>query len=188
VDRIVFSRLGYNYGCFSNFYRRPFDYRGRRWLTSEHAYQAQKFLGSSDQLNVWMASTPTGARRIGNDPLRALRPDWEEPSPDPVLPHITKVKDRVMYDVCLAKFREHKDLIHTLLDTGGAEIVEDGSEWGDAYWAETSPGVGQNKLGKVLMAVRDQLRRDALDELVRLTEEHGGYDADFPPYPKRDDP
>ncbi len=34
------------YGCFSNFSPHPFEFDGKRWPTSEHYFQAQKFAGT----------------------------------------------------------------------------------------------------------------------------------------------
>ena len=34
------------HGCFSNFSRHPFELGGKRWPTSEHYFQAQKFAGT----------------------------------------------------------------------------------------------------------------------------------------------
>jgi len=43
MDRIEFYRTGDEYGCFSNFADYPIVVDGKRWPTSEHYFQAQKF-------------------------------------------------------------------------------------------------------------------------------------------------
>ena len=85
-----------------------------------------------------------------------------------------------MYEVVLAKFRQNKGLGKMLCDSGSAYLVEDTHRTGDAYWGETSPGVGHNRLGHILMKVRDKLREEyrqmnACQELTRLTEAMGLY-------------
>ena len=60
-----------------------------------------------------------------------------------------------MYDVCKQKFTENEDLKIKLLQTGLEPIVE-GNTWGDTYWGKCK-GVGQNKLGQILMRIRNEL-------------------------------
>ena len=72
-----------------------------------------------------------------------MRSDWEE------------VKDKVMYEIVLAKFTQNPDLKEKLLATGD-ESLEEGNTWGDTIWG-TVDGVGENRLGKILMRVRDEL-------------------------------
>ena len=56
----------------------------------------------------------------------------------------------------LAKFQTHADIRATLLATGNEEIIENAP--GDFYWGCGKDGSGQNKLGEILMAVRDLLK------------------------------
>jgi predicted NAD-dependent protein-ADP-ribosyltransferase YbiA (DUF1768 family) len=60
-----------------------------------------------------------------------------------------------MYDVVSAKFANNRVLRDSLLATGTQEIVE-GNTWGDTFWGQVN-GKGQNKLGKLLMKIRDEL-------------------------------
>src|SRR5215470_11748234 len=46
MKRILFYRVGEPYGGFSNFSPHPVELNGRRWPTSEHYFQAQKFAGT----------------------------------------------------------------------------------------------------------------------------------------------
>ena len=43
-DKILFYGVGDEHGAFSNFAPYPISLDGRRWPTSEHYFQAQKFL------------------------------------------------------------------------------------------------------------------------------------------------
>ena len=85
------------------------------------------------------------AARIGRDRKRPLRRDWES------------VKDSIMREAVLAKFTQHADLREKLLGTGDAEIVEHTDR--DSYWGDGGDGSGHNMLGRILMSVRDELRR-----------------------------
>lgn len=60
-----------------------------------------------------------------------------------------------MFEAVLNKFQTHKDLSELLLSTGGNDIVENAP--GDYYWGCGKDGSGLNKLGKILMRVRDSL-------------------------------
>jgi len=144
---IRFYRAGDAYGFFSNFSRHPITLKGKEWPTTEHYFQAQKFPGTAHEEEVRAAFGPGEAARMGRQRSRPLRPDWEQ------------VKDDVMREAVLAKFTQHEDLRSALLDTGDAELVEHTAN--DAYWADGGDGTGRNMLGKILMEVREQLRRGA---------------------------
>ena len=121
--------------------------KGRIWLTSEHYFQAQKFAGMPDEEEVRQAKSPMVAARMGRSRKRPLRKDWES------------AKDSIMHDAVLAKFSQHADLRATLLATGGSTIVEHTKN--DAYWGDGGDGSGKNRLGEILMEVREELRAEA---------------------------
>lgn len=125
----------------SNFYYAPIVYEGVRYNSTEVAYQASKTLYDSDK-KKFVGLTSPEAKRLGRE--IKLRDDWES------------VKDQIMYEVCWLKFSTHQDLKESLLATGDEELIE-GNWWGDTYWGVCN-GVGQNKLGKILMKIRSELR------------------------------
>ena len=133
-----------DYGCFSNFSAHPIELDGRRWPTSEHYFQAQKFAEREHQEAIRAAKSPMIAARMGRDRQRPLRPDWES------------VKDAVMHKAVLAKFTQHADLRERLLATGDATLVEHTER--DRYWGDGGDGSGKNMLGRILMNVRADLR------------------------------
>jgi N-glycosidase YbiA len=142
---IRFYGVSDEYGCFSNFAPYPIDLGGRRWPTSEHYFQAQKFGDSALQEEVRQARTPREAARLGRSRRHPLRRDWE------------RVKEDVMRRAVLAKFTQHADLRAVLLSTGDAVLVEHTEN--DSYWGDGGDGSGKNRLGDILMSVRDELRR-----------------------------
>ncbi|KYF79038.1 Swarming motility protein YbiA [Sorangium cellulosum] len=142
---INFYRAGDAYGFFSNFSRHPVTLKGKVWPTSEHYFQAQKFPGTRHEEEIRNAPGPGEAARMGRQRSRPLRPDWEQ------------VKDDIMREVVRAKFTQHEELKRALLDTGDAELVEHTTN--DAYWADGGDGSGVNMLGKILMEIREELRR-----------------------------
>jgi len=60
-----------------------------------------------------------------------------------------------MYEVVSAKFLQNPPLMFKLIHTDDQELIE-GNSWGDTYWG-VCRGSGQNKLGKILMAIRTML-------------------------------
>ncbi len=143
-DTIRFYSVGDPYGEFSNFARFPIRLDGVSWPTTEHYFQAQKFVDARDRAEVRQARTPAVAAAIGRDRRRKLRRDWE------------RVKVGVMRRAVEAKFAQHPDLAELLLGTGDALVIEHTAN--DSFWGDGGQGRGRNELGRILMAVRDQLR------------------------------
>lgn len=61
-----------------------------------------------------------------------------------------------MYEICKAKFSQNEELRNRLIETGD-EHLEEGNTWGDRIWG-TVNGIGENRLGKILMRVREKLK------------------------------
>jgi ribA/ribD-fused uncharacterized protein len=61
-----------------------------------------------------------------------------------------------MLEAVRAKFTQHADLRETLLGTGLSKNVEHTEN--DAYWGDGGDGRGKNRLGEILMSVREELR------------------------------
>lgn len=62
-------------------------------------------------------------------------------------------RDRAMAQALKAKYSQHPELAQKLLDLDGY-YLEEGNHWGDRYWGVD--GTGQNRLGILLMALRDR--------------------------------
>jgi ribA/ribD-fused uncharacterized protein len=139
---IEFYHQNKPYGFFSNFAPYPINLKGKIWATSEHYFQAQKFLGTVYEEEIRQAKTPGEAARLGRDRTKPLRSDWEI------------VKDDIMHEALSAKFTQHPDLKNKLLATGSAELIEHTKN--DRYWADGGDGSGKNMLGKLLMEIRDR--------------------------------
>lgn len=124
----------------------PTDIRfeGLTYPSSETAFQAAKCLDMKDRkafihLNGYQAKKK--GRKVN------LRPDWES------------VKIDIMHQILKQKF-SNPSLKQKLLDTENAELIE-GNTWGDTFWGvDISTGKGENHLGKLLMQVRDELRKE----------------------------
>jgi ribA/ribD-fused uncharacterized protein len=147
---------GHVYGFFgkyewlSNFYPAPCEIKSRLtcgfiiFPTVEHAFQAQKVTNVQDLQKIINAPTPSKAKVIGRKVK--LRSDWDE------------IKDTVMYECVLSKFKINTALRLKLIETKG-ELVELNT-WGDTYWGAVNIDgdvVGKNMLGNILQLVRQQI-------------------------------
>lgn len=135
-----------DYGCFSNFSRHKLFLKDKSWKTSEHYFQAQKFVGTSHEEELRLADSPMEVAKMGRDRKRPLRKDWET------------AKDDIMREALKAKFTQNKDLKKILLETDDAELVEHTAN--DNYWGDGGNGSGKNMLGKLLMELREELKNE----------------------------
>ena len=132
------------YGAFSNLFKRPIEFEGVIFLTSEHAYQAGK--ARKPEVRDWILSAPTPA-------LAAMAAHglyvWD------VVPNWSRIKFDRMRAVLRAKFDQHADLRELLLSTGKARLVEAGTVNNavNRLWGEVN-GKGENTLGVMLMELR----------------------------------
>jgi len=143
---INFYNPSEEYGEFSNFAHYSVWLNKRRWPTTEHYFQAQKFDSHEYQEMIRYAKTPSLAANLGRSRKQKLRRNWES------------IKVNVMREAVRAKFTQHDDLRELLLSTGEAKLVEHTAN--DAYWGDGGDGSGKNMLGKVLMEIREELREN----------------------------
>lgn len=135
---MVIDNFRGKYYFLSNFYDAPVTYLGYTFKNNEAAFQGAKCLS---RIQEFCNLNPSEAKHLGR--RVHLRSDWEQ------------VKDSVMYDICRAKFTQNPNLRTLLIQTGDAELVE-GNTWGDRVWG-VCDGVGENRLGKILMRIRKEL-------------------------------
>lgn len=129
------------YYFLSNFYPCKVEWQGIVYENNESAFQSAKCVNLEQRKN-FIGLDPSTAKRKGR--RVKLRNDWEE------------IKDKVMYEIVLNKFLQNEDIRDKLLKTG-EEKLEEGNTWNDYYWGVYN-GRGKNKLGKILMQVREELR------------------------------
>lgn len=138
------------FAFLSNFYEqksRIMDGWGNRYPTVEHAFQAMKTTERQKRSEIANAATPGKAKRLGRQVQ--LRPDWEE------------IKEDVMRACLRAKF-SNPALGEKLLATGD-QWLEEGNTWHDNYWGvcqcERCQDIrGRNRLGHLLMELREEMR------------------------------
>lgn len=129
------------YFFLSNFYIAPVKYGDYIYTSNEAAFQAQKVGDNASRVDFCYLY-PSQAKSKGRHVT--LRSDWET------------VKDNIMYEIVLAKFTQNENLRKRLIATGNEELIE-GNDWGDQYWG-VSNGSGKNKLGQILMRVREEVK------------------------------
>ena len=132
------------YFFLSNFYECPVTYKGVTYLNTESAFQAQKILDNEKRGKLFSHLNPSKAKSKGRSVN--LRHDWEQ------------VKDKEMYNIVFSKFSQDPIMKKKLLDTGD-QYLEETNTWNDTYWG-VCRGVGKNKLGKILMEVREEIKSE----------------------------
>ena len=140
------------YFFLSNMYPCTIRLNNITFPSAEHAFQAFKCVNAEDFNKILNCKSSRLARKLGR--RVKLRSDWE------------RVKDQIMFEVVKAKFMQNLDLANKLINTYPKILVE-GNTWKDTYWGvdlfrhneEYKYGYyGRNKLGEILMQVRDLLR------------------------------
>lgn len=139
----MISSFADGYSFLSNFYPAPVF----GFPTTEHFYQAAKSHDPKHHKVVMATPYPGRAKRLGQKVK--LRRDWET------------VKFKVMEKALREKFKD-KELCEALLATGDQELLE-GNTWHDNVWGNCWCGKcreipGQNRLGKMLMMIREELK------------------------------
>lgn len=141
----------------SNFWFCEVMFEGVKYPTVEHAYQAAKYdklLLSHIDIDgnkiyvrdvIRESEKPGQAKRLGKK--FKLREDWEQ------------VKALIMKDLLREKFK-NPYLREKLIATKDW-ILEEGNHWHDTFWGIYPPGSGngQNMLGKLIMEVREEIKR-----------------------------
>lgn len=127
------------YFFLSNFFPHPIYFDGSWWPTAEHAFQAAKTRDEGEREKIRSAKTAFEAKKLGRK--AKMRLDWYS------------IRVDVMRRILREKFTNSQ--LRTMLhQTGEAELIE-GNRWGDEFWG-VCDGVGENKLGKLLMEIRKE--------------------------------
>jgi ribA/ribD-fused uncharacterized protein len=139
------------YRFLSNFDPTPVVYMGFEFKTAEHLYNAMKTDSLPEALYVMDAPTPGQAKNRGRSVT--LRANWQSTE-----------RFSAMRATLGAKFIGNRELAQKLVATGDAPLTE-ANKWHDQTWGDCYCGQprcaedGENHLGKMLMELRDDLRR-----------------------------
>jgi predicted NAD-dependent protein-ADP-ribosyltransferase YbiA (DUF1768 family) len=173
-------REGEGSHALSKYARKDFMYRGVFYSSVERAYlerQARHFRFT--ELALILASEPGLYRAADRKNQKHVRfwTSWSNkvfgdlPATDPRVRAWKTKKDQVMFGIVLAKCRSDANAARVLLATGSQFLVD--VDTPDPHWSSISNKddselarlidegglVGDNRLGLILMAVRNALRR-----------------------------
>lgn len=140
-DKDKITRFKGKYLFLSSMYICPIQYKGIKYNSSEVAFQSMKFDNEEMRREIAKLSAKA-AHEIGKK--YPLRKNWHN------------IKEDIMYDITLCKFKQNRDLAKKLLSTGNKELIQE-NNWNDTVWG-TVNGIGENKLGKILMKVREEIK------------------------------
>ena len=130
----------------SNFSSFQVDWHGRRWATSEHAYQAAHFFDTAPELAEAISSARSAhdAFKIAKANADKAPANWE------------KIKPALMEDICRHKLEQNEYVRQKLLQTQELPLVEDSPT--DSFWGWGPSQNGRNQLGKIWMILRLELQ------------------------------
>lgn len=130
----------------SNFSSFAVDWRGRRWSTSEHAYQAAHFIDTDKKLfeEIFKARSAHDAYKIAKANADKAPRNWDE------------IKTVVMEEIVRLKLEQNPYVRKKLLETEDLLLVEDSPK--DSFWGWGPDKMGRNELGKIWIKLRDELR------------------------------
>lgn len=133
-----------DYEALSNFSECQIRMGGVYYPSVEHAYQAAKTIDKKERELFLNDNVTAGrAKRIGR--TITIREEWDD------------IKVSVMRELCRQKYNIPK-YQQILLLTGDA-LIQEGNNWNDLFWGvDLQSGVGNNNLGKILMAIRSDLQ------------------------------
>lgn len=131
---------------FSNFSSFQVEWRGRHWPTSEHAYQAARFMGVREDLveRIFEANSAHEAWEIMGQNKHVQIKNWDE------------IKAETMLDICRHKLEQNPYVQKKLKLTNDEYLVEDSPV--DGFWGWGPDKMGRNELGKVWMKLREDMK------------------------------
>jgi len=140
--------------------------------TSEHLFQAAKYIypGASDShvkygKTILSMTTANRAKALGSnsnpaysDKQKAQILNIKKTRPSHIRPNWDNLRDKIMFVILCVKFGDkNPHLQKRLIDTGDS-IIREVSPY-DNYWGTGKDMKGLNKLGKLLMKVRNKIRQ-----------------------------
>jgi len=132
--------------CFSNFSSFSVKWKGKLWPTSEHAYQASRFMESNPRVVeiINKARSADEAYKIAQKYLGIKFVNYDK-----------SIDSKNMESILRAKLKQNPYVMHKLLQTGRRKIVEDSPK--DSFWGWGKDKKGRNELGKIWMKLRDEI-------------------------------
>ena len=131
----------------SNFFPAKVHYEDLDYPSVENAYQAAKW--PSNKRQEFTMVSAARAKMLGKKAPQFDAKEWNAK------------KFQIMATLVLQKFIMNQPLKEMLLATEDA-YLEEMNSWNDTYWGTNEDCEGQNNLGKILMCVREIIRKNEL--------------------------
>lgn len=137
----------------ANVYKCPVTYNGVGYSSAEQAYHAQKFdpIEDRDVFYAILNSTKPGdAKKIAHENEDRVRVDWS-----------CYTRLRTTIGIVTAKMQQNPKIAKALLETDNKYLVEEAPD--DRLWGMVTSGgmlEGSNYMGRILMYVREKLRKE----------------------------
>lgn len=122
------------------------EWQGHLCSTSEHAYQAERFLDKALRQRICEARSVHDAKKIAQSERSRIRGDW------------IFIKVGIMEQILRAKLEQHPHIRERLIGSGDVEIIKHSME--DPFWGIGPDQNGKNHLGKIWMNLREEARRN----------------------------
>lgn len=142
------------YRFLSNFWPAKVFLDGEEYNSTENAYQAAKY--KKELRNYFRKCSGKEAVIFAreNDDGKYSSEEWND------------INLEVMKKLLIQKFDKNlnQENYKKLMETG-SKYLEETNYWGDKYWgvskfSESEDGIGENNLGKLLMEIRENLRKE----------------------------
>ena len=145
----IIRKFDDEYKFLSNYFPVFIEYKGLKFPSSEHAFQAEKAVSEQQRRMIQQSPTAGKAKILGK--IITIKPEWES------------IKVKVMKEVQEAKY-SNLYLKRKLIKTKQAILIE-GNIWHDNFWGDCEcircqHIIGQNNLGKILMELRKQYQKE----------------------------
>jgi ribA/ribD-fused uncharacterized protein len=152
---IGFTKVKLPYGWLGNMSAFPINYEGKIWKTSEALFQALRFEDEQIKEELRMQESPMGAKMKAKKNRLMMK----------IAPRSAKDIENMRMVLAL-KFEQHPNLANDLIKTKDALLYENIESrrntesnlfWG-ARLTTDNKLIGQNKLGILLMELREKLK------------------------------
>lgn len=151
---VTFTKVVLPYGWLGNMAPYPVKHDGKDWPTAEALFQAFRFLDPAIKEAIREANSPFQAKLIA----KAHRGEM-------VVVERSEQDVENMRLVLRLKVEQYPELAQQLLSTADDLIIEDATSHpgGSAkFWGQVRKGeewIGENRLGRLWMELRDELRQ-----------------------------
>ena len=135
--------------ALDNFSAHIVEIWGKKFQTSEHAYQWKKFEDSNPKIaeRIFAATSPNEVKKISDAHKSDTPPTF----------HNSKIE--IMEEILRAKAAQQEKVRRILKESGHKTIIENSPI--DSFWGAGPDGKGENALGKLWMKVRDSQNFDS---------------------------